>query len=670
MTKRRTFLLVLLAGLLGVAALGAATGVEILAALSGLAFLVVVLVWLGALLLRRLLWRVGRRLTFSYFLVGVLPIFMLLALGVAGTYIVASALVGHLFRDALMTVQTEVAQSVEAFHDVHARLSADRGGRPAARIGPLPLMTENVALAYYRDGRKVLGGPWAPRSWPQALAGGEPEPSRVDQLHYVLVEQRLSVAVLRGSSELGTLGVFARDLETVLRERTGLWVQIDPWDEESHVTVTGPFGETKIGTPRQGFDEEARARFFQPETGELMERPLLAWAEPLVGSPPIVLPSGEEGSLVGALLSATPAGVYRHVVSSAAQIDVAAWTLFLVLAFLLFDVYAAAALMAVVMIVGLSRAVNRLSRATTHVQEGDFSHRIPVRRKDQLGDLQRSFNEMTASLEEAVATAAEKETIEKELQIARELQRSLLPSSLTATEAVEFASYFEPSAAIGGDYFDLLKLPDGRLAVIVADVSGHGLSAGLRMAMLKAALVMLVEQQLPSQRIFSRLNRMIRAESTPRAGRPLVTATLARFDPASGALDLTNAGHIPTYRLRTGEVDEIILPSPPLGGIGEDYAEVVVELEPGDVVVWLSDGLIEARDASEDSFGYERMLAALEGSDGTAASVRDRVLSAVADHCGPEPPADDRTLVVMRYLSRRVEDAIPASPSSPTEGTG
>jgi phosphoserine phosphatase RsbU/P len=378
------------------------------------------------------------------------------------------------------------------------------------------------------------------------------------------------------------------------------------------------------------------------------------------------------------------------VVAGAAEIDAMVWGVLVVLAFLLFDIYFVAVLMALFMIFGLSRAVNRLHKATSAVQHGDFSVRIPVKRRDQVGELQRSFNQMAVNLEELVATAALKESLEKELAIAREVQQTLLPSSLTTTEAVELASYFEPSAAIGGDYFDLLRLDQGRLAVVIADVSGHGLSAGLRMAMLKAALVMLMEQGLEPRAILARLDRMIRSEESTRTGRPMVTATLSLFDPGSGRLEITNAGHPPAYRLYPArastadagaeepaspsskgsegapaadpsgsvsipatdilEVEEILLPSPPLGALGGDYLSRSMNLEPGELVVWLSDGLIEASDPAGTPFGYDRVVEALRGPRAGAAEVRDRLLAAIAAHCGTQPPDDDRTLVVMRYL--------------------
>jgi serine phosphatase RsbU (regulator of sigma subunit) len=264
--------------------------------------------------------------------------------------------------------------------------------------------------------------------------------------------------------------------------------------------------------------------------------------------------------------------------------------------------------------------------------------------------MQRSFNQMTSSLEELVKTAAQKESLEKELAVARELQQNLLPSSLTTTEAVEFASFFEPSAAIGGDYFDLFRLADHRIVVVVADVSGHGLSAGLRMAMIKAALGMLIDQGLPSEKILERLNDMVRRERTAK-GRPMVTATLGIFSSKTGQLDITNAGHTPTYLVRNGGVEEILLPSPPLGALGDDYASATFHLEPGDRVVWLSDGLIEAIDKDDLSFGYDRVIESLAGSTGhSATDLRDRLLKDVSDFMGGRSAIDDRTLVVMRYL--------------------
>jgi serine phosphatase RsbU (regulator of sigma subunit) len=123
----------------------------------------------------------------------------------------------------------------------------------------------------------------------------------------------------------------------------------------------------------------------------------------------------------------------------------------------------------------------------------------------------------------------------------------------------------------------------------------------------------------------------------------------------TGTLRIYNAGHPPTYLLRGGEVREILLPGSPLGGLGRTYGRADIPLHRGDVLVWLSDGLIEATGADGEPFGYDAVLAALGkgGKGGTAgesaADVRNRLLAAVDRYVGDEPPSDDRTLVVMRY---------------------
>jgi len=299
------------------------------------------------------------------------------------------------------------------------------------------------------------------------------------------------------------------------------------------------------------------------------------------------------------------------------------------------------------MIYSLSRAVNRLSRATDTVRAGDFSKRIPVHRKDQIGELQRSFNDMTGDLESLIETAAQKELLEKELEIARDLQESLLPTEVPATDRVEFSTLFEPSAAIGGDYFDILRVDDDRLAVVIADVSGHGLPTGLRMAMLKAALVILVEERKPPSEILRRLSTMVRAENKQRF---FVTATIAVVDFRRDTLEITNAGHPPTYLLRDGRVEEILLAGSPLGALDENYRQRILDLKAGDVAVWLSDGLIEANNDRDEPFGYDATIRALSGEARTARQVRDRLLAAVEQHSGDTPAEDDRTLVAMRYF--------------------
>jgi HAMP domain-containing protein len=685
------------------------------------------------------LYKVGRRLSFSYFLIGVLPIPMVLLLLAVVAYLLACFFIGHVYRDALGSLDAEVAAATRE-RAAHYLVS---GKVPDPRVagGAMP----GMAFAYYRDGQRIAGDPRAPAHWPAwasqraaartatadpvtaspaaasaatataspgsvpAGAGtrtgtatgpgpGTGSPGTASPGAGLAPLPRFysgalgcpTLAAAAGGASRGALGVYTGDLDFELSRRSGLWVETNrPGDPVDVMRIKLGSRELPLLTLHRGSNLGEAQRFFkQRSRGDwFLDRQLLWWGQ---ASGPLVDLAGSRvltGSLL-VTLSGTPRIVRQHLFAANGEIDAPSWAVLVGLAVLLFNVYAAAALMALFMIVGLSRAVNRLSRATDAVRRGDFSVRIPGGRRDQIGDLQRTFNEMAANLEMLVAASAQKELLEKELSLARDLQNSLIPSNLPSGEGVEFATLFEPSAAIGGDYFDVLRLSEREIAVIIADVSGHGLSTGLRMAMLKAALLILIEETRKPEEILRRLDAVVRSNAE---GRCFVTATLAMFDLREGRLTLTNAGHPPTYIVRGGRVQEILLPSSPLGALGHSYARRELTLDRGDVVVWLSDGVFEETNSEGEPFGYDRIetalaaaakqpgaagapggtsatgarrraLAAAGGSGGagahqagahlsepSAAAVRDRLLAAVAAHVGTQPPTDDRTVVVMRW---------------------
>jgi serine phosphatase RsbU (regulator of sigma subunit) len=612
--------------------------------LAGLA--VAALVWGLWRLYHAFLWKVGRRLAFSYFLLGVLPIPLLLVVLAMLAYLLSGFFLGHLYRDAAQSLQGELDSAARgrlASFSSSLSSSAAAGG--------------DVVFGYYRGGRKLAGDPRLPAAWPAWLEASaqevRPGDGRREVPRFVLVPggrpTLVSVASRNGN---GVVALYGGDLDAELSRRAQVWIELYRSDDPDLDNISLQMRGRKIPFQHARRDQQAAdaARFFKGQSrGErFWDSPLLWWGE--ISGPLLNLASGRPvAEYVAANLNATPNVALHHLFSAAAEIDALAWGLLLLVSFLLFDVYAAAALMAVFMIVGLSRAVNRLSRGTEAVRRGDFGVRIPVRRRDQVGDLQRSFNEMAGDLESLVATAAQKESLEKELELARSLQKSLLPSDLPGGGGIEFSTLFEPSAAIGGDYFDVIRLADDELAVIIADVSGHGLSSGLRMAMLKAALLILVEETREPEEILSRLDAVVRSN---RERRFFVTATLALFNTRTGGLRLTNAGHPPTYRIRGAEVEEIVLPSSALGGLGHSYVRATLQLQPGDAVVWLSDGLIEATNAADEPFGYESVKRVLAGVQGeSAVSIRNRLLTAIDQHTAGHPLSDDRTLIVMRWGS-------------------
>jgi HAMP domain-containing protein len=605
---------------------------------------VALLIWALWRAYRAFLWKVGRRLAFSYFLLGVLPIPLLLLLLAVLAYLLSGFFLGHLYRDAVQSTQGDLAAAAQG------RLAAFAANGPPRRAEG-----EDIVFGYYRGGRKLAGDPRLPAAWPAWLELPAPLVQQGGRLRaaprFVSIPGgRPTLAAAASRDGNGVVALFSGDFDGEISRRADVWTELFRSDDPDLDTISLEIRGRKVPLHRVRKDQQAAeaARFFKrlARGDRYWDRPLLWWGE--ISGPLFDLSTGRQvADYVAANLNATPNIVRHHLFSSAAEIDALAWLTLLVVGFLLFDVYAAAALMAVFMIVGLSRAVNRLSRGTEAVRQGDFGVRIPVRRRDQVGDLQRSFNEMAGNLETLVATAAQKESLEKELELARSLQKSLLPQDLPAGGGVEFATLFEPSAAIGGDYFDVLRISEDELAVIIADVSGHGLSSGLRMAMLKAALLILVEETRDPEEILGRLDAVVRSN---RERRFFVTATLGLFNLRTGHLRLTNAGHPPTYRVRGAEVEEILLPSSPLGGLGHNYAKAELTLEPEDSLVWLSDGLIEATNAADEPFGYDSVKQVLAGAAGESAlAIRNRLLAAVESHTAGHPLQDDRTLMVMRW---------------------
>jgi serine phosphatase RsbU (regulator of sigma subunit) len=629
--------------------------IPLLLRLALLALAMLVALWLFVRGLRRSLWRVGRRLAFSYFLIGVVPIPIVALMGGLIAYLGAGFFLGHVYRDNISAVRSELRRAAQLRL---ATLSPASSATPADNA--------HFTYAFYRQGHKVDGTALAPDTWPSWLdavdstAGESRTDSTVNVVGSPFVELsngRPAIVATAGDGRRGVLALYGGSIEDALSRRSGIWIQLlrsdDPRKESTLHLSIGNRTFALMPTLRSQ-ESSLRRHFFNlnEQKPAWPDRPWLWWGEltkeyrALDGGRPVA-------DYLAASLNGTPRAVAGQLFSGSAEVDTAIWVMLLSLTGTLGSIYLLAVAVAAFLIVGLSRAVNRLSRATEAIREGDFSIRIPVRRRDQLGELQRTFNDMAANLESSVAVAAHQEALESELAIARNLQQSLIPEAIPTTENLEFSTLFEPSAAIGGDYFDILRLDGDRLAVVIADVSGHGLPTGLRMAMLKAALNILVEENKGPEEILHRLDAMVRAEHQ----RYFVTCTIAVVDFRQGRIELTNAGHPPTYLIRQGETTEILLPGAPLGALGNRYGRREVGLQSGDCVVWLSDGLIEASNERDEPFGYERLEATLAGAADSAHEVRDRLLGAVKRHAGGRQADDDRTLVVMRYRGER--DASP-----------
>jgi serine phosphatase RsbU (regulator of sigma subunit) len=315
--------------------------------------------------------------------------------------------------------------------------------------------------------------------------------------------------------------------------------------------------------------------------------------------------------------------------------------LFLVLA----GIQSVALIMGLLLARNLGKAMDCLTKGVLRLSAGDFSARVKPRGRDQVTRLAVAFNEMAQRLQQASEERAERLRLEEELRVAREVQMRLLPDVGALTSAIQATVI--PAREVAGDYFDVFKLPDGRLAFLIADVSGKGTSAAFYAAETKGVLAALDKAALDPREVVTRLNAIWRA-SHPRS--LFLTLVYGSYDPATGAFALVRAGHpAPILARGRGGVERLC----PRGlgiGLADQAFQANLELatgvlEPGDSLVCFTDGLSEARNPQGELFGEARLaeLLAQPGPD-----PKPLVLSAVSQFTAGGHLDDDLTLLILQ----------------------
>ena len=200
---------------------------------------------------------------------------------------------------------------------------------------------------------------------------------------------------------------------------------------------------------------------------------------------------------------------------------------------------AAALVMGLALARSITSSVHELFMGTERVRQGDFTHRINIESKDQLGELAESFNQMTGSIENLLLTAAEKKRMEEELRIARQIQMSLLPRGPLDFPGISMTALCVPAREVGGDYYDFFHVGDRQLGVLIADVSGKGTSAALYMAELKGLMLSLSQIYTSPRQLLMEVNRIISENLDTRS---FITMTYGVLDLAKGRDDLRAGG--------------------------------------------------------------------------------------------------------------------------------
>ncbi|HEU0294986.1 MAG TPA: PP2C family protein-serine/threonine phosphatase [Anaerolineales bacterium] len=239
--------------------------------------------------------------------------------------------------------------------------------------------------------------------------------------------------------------------------------------------------------------------------------------------------------------------------------------------------------------------------------------------------------------------------LESELALSQVIQRGLLPQQVPEIDGLNIAAFSRPAQIVGGDYFDFVDFQDGKPGLVMADVSGHGVSAGMFMSSMQTAFHTLVPQSDSPVDVLERLNHLYIHNINFTT---FVTIFFGKYDPSTRTLSYANAGHSSAYLYRVTTNQEIWLrPTGPAIGISEGFTirREDIRLEPGDILLLYTDGITEAADHQGDLWGEDNLADIIrQNPDSSAERLIQKILTALKTHTNGSALADDVTLMISR----------------------
>ena len=307
----------------------------------------------------------------------------------------------------------------------------------------------------------------------------------------------------------------------------------------------------------------------------------------------------------------------------------------------------------------ITGAVHDLFTGTQHVRAGDFGHQIPVRARDQLGELAESFNLMTGEVTTLLGEMADKGRMEQEMFAARAIQQKLLPTGPLKVTGLVVSAFCEPAREVAGDYYDFLPITDTMIGMLIADVAGKGLAAGLYMAQLKVIVQSLARLHHEPKTFLTAVNKVVSANLDAAS---FITMAYGVVDIERREMTFARAGHCPLIHVPACDPPgmrhaRLLAPDGLVVGLQIDdgtmfenlLQEQTIALAPGDLVVWFTDGISETMNEAFDCFGEERLARVVEQyAHLPFDQLRSYILAELRTFAAGADQHDDMTMILMK----------------------
>jgi serine phosphatase RsbU (regulator of sigma subunit) len=646
--------------------------------------------------MRKLLWRIRRKLILSYIFIGFIPICLLAALFVLAFWIFMGQATSEMFNSALDSylLQTKM-EGQKLLHlarvlpreEVHRTWFEDLSG-------PDKQWLHNARLLLYTpEGIEIIQGEEEQQlpEWvkDKDFSGLVFKDSRLwlvsvhhrpDEQKSLLVEAPLTSQVLQQiGDKIGaniTYVTGSPDMKDEFEETVGTtrkdslwpawwdvpvaWLSLPDsynWKTGKRITVGDQINingdsekkelELSTGEPEEPVNDPRLGDKIKEEIHrEIQEHKKKKGAQ-------VTVSSDGQDQMAAFALNTNVSRIFDHIFSRSTTLQKFVYVVMLVIVICFLVIELISFIFGFLLARSITASIHNLFEGTERIKKGDFNYKIKIGARDQLGELATSFNGMTESIKNLMIARAEKERLAEALLIARHMQEKLLPKDVTSMGGIDIATMNLPAEEVCGDYYDIIRKNDEELGIIIADVSGKGPSAALYMAEVKGVMLTTSQRTINPKEVLIEANKVL---APTLDSRNFITMTYAMINEPERYMKMCRAGHNPLihYSARTGTIDIVQSRGIGLGvarnGLFESTLEEVKRsLDSGDILVFYTDGLTEAMNDSKQLYGLERLSQILiRNKDASTGEIKDAIFHDLEQFLGKKLPQDDVTLVLLK----------------------